>query len=142
MGWNHTHDIAYSFLCVAFMADGSIDDTELEAIRGNVKVLLPDMAPDTFDEAMRDAVAVFLELETDDNRKVKFDESLAALKTMFESADQRFNYIKNLAYIVRADEQIFITEVELVERAVAALDMDDEVTLEPKKFTLFVHRKS
>ena len=31
--WNQYHDLVYAFICVAFFADGEVDDSEKEAMR-------------------------------------------------------------------------------------------------------------
>ena len=41
--WTNSHDLVYAFVCVSFLADGDVDESEKEAMRGNVKVMLPDM---------------------------------------------------------------------------------------------------
>ena len=37
--WTNSHDLVYAFVCVSFLADGDVDESEKEAMRGNVKVM-------------------------------------------------------------------------------------------------------
>ena len=46
--WTNSHDLVYAFVCVSFLADGDVDESEKEAMRGNVKVMLPDMGDDEY----------------------------------------------------------------------------------------------
>ena len=48
--WTNSHDLVYAFVCVSFLADGEVDESEKEAMRGNVKVMLPDMGDDEYHE--------------------------------------------------------------------------------------------
>jgi uncharacterized tellurite resistance protein B-like protein len=138
--WTSTHDVAYCFLCVSFLADGSIEHGEMDAIRGNVKVLLPNLAPDQFIAAMDAAVRRFVGLGELEARHGQFDESLKGVKAALESADARFSFVKNLAYIARADGRILDTEVELIERAIAVLGMAEQIKLVRADTSLFVER--
>ena len=49
--WSQHHDLVYAFVCVSFLADGEVDESEKEAMRGNVKVMLPDCLLYTSDAA-------------------------------------------------------------------------------------------
>ena len=142
MAWSNTHDIAYCFMCVSFMADNSLDIKEIDAIRGNVEILLPDLPEAEFDAAMDEATTRFVKLKGEEARTAAYDECVARLVPMFKSDDERFTFIKNLAYIARADARIHDLEVALVERAVAALGMTEQITLDRQEKTLFVDRKS
>ena len=42
--WSEHHDLVYAFVCVSFLADGEVDESEKEAMRGNVKVMLPNVS--------------------------------------------------------------------------------------------------
>ena len=53
--WSQDHDLVYLFMCVSFLADGEVDDAEKEAMRGNVKVMLPNVSDDDY-QTMEDAV--------------------------------------------------------------------------------------
>ena len=46
--WTNSHDLVYAFVCVSFLADGEVDESEKEAMRGNVKVMVPDMGDDEY----------------------------------------------------------------------------------------------
>ena len=39
--WTNSHDLVYAFVCV-FFSRWTLDESEKEAMRGNVKVMLPD----------------------------------------------------------------------------------------------------
>lgn len=142
MAWSNTHDIAYSFLCVSFLADHSMSAQELDAISGNVKVLLPELPPGAFEAAMNESVDKFFERKGEDAKIELFEECLSRLGSELSSDDERFTFIKNLAYIARADKLILDKELELVERAVAALGMTDKLTLQRQEQTLLVNKKS
>ena len=32
--WTNSHDLVYAFVCVSFLADGEVDESEKEAMRG------------------------------------------------------------------------------------------------------------
>ena len=53
--WSQDHDLVYIFMCVSFLADGEVDDSEKEAMRGNVKVMLPNVSDDEY-QLMEDVV--------------------------------------------------------------------------------------
>ena len=46
--WSQHHDLVYAFVCVSFLADGEVDESEKEAMRGNVKVMLPDVSDEEY----------------------------------------------------------------------------------------------
>ena len=46
--WTQHHDLVYAFVCVSFLADGEVDESEKEAMRGNVKVMLPDVSDEEY----------------------------------------------------------------------------------------------
>ena len=46
--WTEHHDLVYAFVCVSFLADGEVDESEKEAMRGNVKVMLPNVSDNEY----------------------------------------------------------------------------------------------
>ena len=46
--WTQNHDLVYAFVCVSFLADGEVDESEKEAMRGNCKVMAHDMSEDDY----------------------------------------------------------------------------------------------
>ena len=119
--WNQNHDLVYAFICVSFLADGEVDESEKEAMRGNVKVMLPDMTDDDYTKVEAEVIDKFID--------------------MFSSDEERFKLVKNLAYIARADKFIHENEMKMVEQAVSSLDMTDKVNLVKTESTLFVDFK-
>ena len=140
--WNKNHDLVYAFICVSFLADGEVDESEKEAMRGNVKVMLPDMTDDDYNQVEAAVIDKFIELGDESARMAHYSSSLESLKEMFSSDEERFKLVKNLAYIARADQFIHENEMKLVEQAVSALDMKDKVNLVKTESTLFVDFKS
>ena len=35
--WTNSHDLVYAFVCVSFLADGEVDESEKEAMRAQLK---------------------------------------------------------------------------------------------------------
>ena len=70
--WTNSHDLVYAFVCV-FLADGEVDESEKEAMRGNVKVMLPDMADDEYHQVEKDVIDKFIALGNESSR---FDQYL------------------------------------------------------------------
>ena len=54
--WTNSHDLVYAFVCVSFLADGDVDESEKEAMRGNVKVMLPDMGDDEYHQVEKEVI--------------------------------------------------------------------------------------
>ena len=137
--WSQDHDLVYLFMCVSFLADGEVDDTEKEAMRGNVKVMLPDLSDEEY-QTMEDSVLEkFVSLGSDDSRKEQYKSSLAAVHSKYDGDDQDlFKVVKNLAYIARADDDIHENEVELIETAVNEWKMKDKISLMNTGSSLFV----
>ena len=135
--WNNNHDLVYVFICVSFLADGEVDESEKEAMRGNVKVVLPDMTDDEYNQIEAEVIDRFIELGDENARQDHYSTSLEKLKEMFSSDEDRYKVIKNLAYIARADQFIHENEMKMVEQAVSALDMIDKVNLVKTESTLF-----
>ena len=136
--WNQNHDLVYAFICVSFLADGEVDESEKEAMRGNVKVMLPDMTDDDYNTVEAEVIDKFIELGDESARMANYNSSLQALKDMFSSDEERFKLVKNLANIARADKFIHENEMKMVEQAVSSLDMTDKVNLVKTESTLFV----
>ena len=136
--WSQHHDLVYAFVCVSFLADGEVDESEKEAMRGNVKVMLPDVSDDAYNAMEAEVIDKFIDLGDDAARTNQYGASLEALKGMFSSDEDRFKVVKNLAYIARADDFIHDNEMAMVEQAVSALDMTDKVNLVKTDSTLFV----
>ena len=136
--WSQHHDLVYAFVCVSFLADGEVDESEKEAMRGNVKVMLPDVSDEKYNEIEAEVIDKFIDLGDQDSRMNQYGESLRSLKGMFTSDDDRYKVVKNLAYIARADEFIHDNEMAMVEQAVSELDMVDKVKLVKTDSTLFV----
>ena len=132
------HDLVYAFVCVSFLADGEVDESEKEAMRGNVKVMLPDVSDEKYNEIEAEVIDKFIDLGDQDSRMNQYGESLRSLKGMFTSDDDRYKVVKNLAYIARADDFIHDNEMAMVEQAVSELDMVDKVKLVKTDSTLFV----
>ena len=136
--WSQHHDLVYAFVCVSFLADGEVDESEKEAMRGNVKVMLPDVSDDAYTAMEAEVIDKFIDLGEESARTNQYGVSLEALKGMFSSDEDRFKVVKNLAYIARADDFIHDNEMAMVEKAVSALDMTDKVNLVKTDSTLFV----
>ena len=104
--WTNSHDLVYAFVCVSFLADGEVDESEKEAMRGNVKVMLPDMGDDEYHQVEKEVIDKFISLGDESSRFGQYGSSLDAVKEMFSSDDDRYKVIKNLAFIARADQFI------------------------------------
>ncbi|MBA64592.1 MAG: hypothetical protein CMG55_02205 [Candidatus Marinimicrobia bacterium] len=136
--WSKNHDLVYAFVCVSFLADGEVDESEKEAMRGNVKVMLPNVSDDEYNQMEAEVIDKFIDLGDEDSRMNQYGVSLVALKDVFTSDDDRYKVVKNLAYIARADDFIHENEMAMVEKAVSSLDMVDKVNLVKTDSTLFV----
>ncbi len=136
--WSQHHDLVYAFVCVSFLADGEVDESEKEAMRGNVKVMLPDVSDDAYNAMEAEVIDKFIDLGDEAARTNQYGASLEALKEMFSSDEDRFKVVKNLAYIARADDFIHDNEMAMVVQAVSTLDMTDKVNLVKTDSTLFV----
>ena len=136
--WSQHHDLVYAFVCVSFLADGEVDESEKEAMRGNVKVMLPDVSDDAYNAMEAEVIDKFIELGDDGARSAQYTSSLGALKGMFTSDEDRFKLVKNLAYIARADDFIHENEKAMIEESVSVLDMTEKVKLVITESTLFV----
>jgi|TARA_B100000949_G_scaffold95782_1_gene85333 uncharacterized tellurite resistance protein B-like protein len=136
--WSQHHDLVYAFVCVSFLADGEVDESEKEAMRGNVKVMLPDVSDDAYNAMEAEVIDKFIDLGDEAARTNQYGASLEALKDMFTSDDDRYKVVKNLAYIARADDFIHDNEMAMIEQAVSTLDMTDKVNLVKTDSTLFV----
>ena len=136
--WSQNHDLVYAFVCVSFLADGEVDESEKEAMRGNVKVMLPNVSDDEYNQMEAEVIDKFIDLGDEDSRMNQYGVSLVALKDVFTSDDDRYKVVKNLAYIARADDFIHENEMAMVEKAVSSLDMVDKVNLVKTDSTLFV----
>jgi len=136
--WSQHHDLVYAFVCVSFLADGEVDESEKEAMRGNVKVMLPDVSDDAYNAMEAEVIDKFIDLGDEAARTNQYGASLEALKDMFPSDDDRYKVVKNLAYIARADDFIHDNEMAMIEQAVSTLDMTDKVNLVKTDSSLFV----
>ena len=136
--WSQHHDLVYAFVCVSFLADGEVDESEKEAMRGNVKVMLPDVSDEEYNAMEAEVINKFIELGDEAARKEQYGVSIDALKGLFTSDEDRYKVVKNLAYIARADDFIHENEMAMVEEAVSGLDMVDKVKLVKTDSTLFV----
>ena len=136
--WSQNHDLVYAFVCVSFLADGEVDESEKEAMRGNVKVMLPDVSDDEYNQMEAEVIDKFIDLGDEDARMNQYVISLEALKDVFTSDEDRYKVVKNLAYIARADDFIHENEMAMVEKAVSSLDMVEKVNLVKTDSTLFV----
>mgnify|MGYP001265128020 FL=1 len=136
--WSQDHDLVYAFVCVSFLADGQVDESEKEAMRGNVKVMLPNVSDDEYNQMEAEVIEKFIDLGDEAARMNQYGVSLEALKDVFTSDEDRYKVIKNLAYIARADDFIHENEMAMVEKAVSSLDMVDKVNLVKTDSTLFV----
>ena len=130
--------MVYAFVCVSFLADGEVDESEKEAMRGNVKVMLPDVSDDEYNQMEAEVIDKFIDLGDEDSRMNQYGISLEALKDVFTSDEERYKVVKNLAYIARADDFIHENEMAMVEKAVSSLDMVEKVNLVKTDSTLFV----
>ena len=139
--WSEHHDLVYAFVCVSFLADGEVDEAEKEAMRGNVKFMLPSISDDEYNSIEAEVIDKFIELGGDSERMGQYGASLESVKGMFTSDEDRFKVIKNLAYIARADEFIHENEMAMVEEAAETLDMADKINLVKTDSTLFVDLK-
>ena len=138
--WTEHHDLVYAFVCVSFLADGEVDESEKEAMRGNVKVMLPNVSDDEYNAIEAEVIDKFIDLGDEASRTTQYGTSLSALKSLFTSDEDRFKVVKNLAYIARADDFIHENEMAMVEQAVSALDMTDKIKLAKTDSSLFVDR--
>ena len=136
--WSQNHDLVYAFVCVSFLADGEVDESEKEAMRGNVKVMLPNVSDDEYNQMEAEVIDKFIDLGDEDARMKQYGASLEALKDVFTSDEDRYKVVKNLAYIARADDFIHENEMAMVEKAVSSLDMVEKVNLVKTDSTLFV----
>ena len=136
--WTQHHDLVYAFVCLSFLADGEVDESEKEAMRGNVKVMLPDVSDEEYNAMEAEVINKFIELGDESSRMEQYGNSLSSLKGLFTSDDDRYKVVKNLAYIARADDFIHENEMAMVEQAVSGLDMTDKVKLVKTDSTLFV----
>ena len=136
--WSQNHDLVYAFVCVSFLADGEVDESEKEAMRGNVKVMLPNVSDDEYNKMEAEVIDKFIDLGDENARMNQYGVSLVALKDVFTSDEDRYKVVKNLAYIARADDFIHENEMAMVEKAVSSLDMTDKVNLVKTDSTLFV----
>ena len=136
--WSQHHDLVYAFVCVSFLADGEVDESEKEAMRGNVKVMLPDVSDEEYNAMEAEVINKFIELGDVDARMALYCTCLEDLKGLFTTDEDRFKVVKNLAYIARADDFIHENEMAMVEQAVSGLDMTDKVNLVKTDSTLFV----
>ena len=116
--WSQHHDLVYAFVCVSFLADGEVDESEKEAMRGNVKVMLPDVSDEEYNAMEAEVINKFIELGDVDARMAQYGTCLEALKGLFTTDEDRFKVVKNLAYIARADDFIHENEVVLIQRAI------------------------
>ncbi|HJM33260.1 MAG: TerB family tellurite resistance protein [Candidatus Neomarinimicrobiota bacterium] len=123
---------------MSFLADGEVDESEKEAMRGNCKVMAPDMSEDDYNTVEAEVIDKFIELGDDGARSAQYTSSLGALKGMFTSDEDRYKLVKNLAYIARADAFIHENEKAMIEESVSVLDMTDKVKLVITESTLFV----
>ena len=136
--WSQDHDLIYAFVCVSFLADDKVDESEKEAMRGNVKVMLPNVSDDEYNQMEAEVIEKFIDLGDEAARMNQYGVSLEALKDVFTSDEDRYKVVKNLAYIARADDFIHENEMAMVEKAVSSLDMVDKVNLVKTDSTLFV----
>ena len=139
--WSQHHDLVYAFGCVSFLADGEVDESEKQAMRGNVKVMLPEISDDQYYSIEVEVIDKFLDLGNESSRSAQYGTSLTALKELFPTDEDRYKVVKNLAYIARADAFIHENEMTMVEQAVSALDMTDKVNLVKTGSMLFVDFK-
>ncbi len=112
--WSQHHDLVYAFVCVSFLADGEVDESEKEAMRGNVKVMLPDLSDDAYNQIEAEVIDKFIDLGDEAARTGQYGNSLAALIALFTTDDDRYKVVKNLAYIARADDFIHDTELAMI----------------------------
>ena len=136
--WSQHHDLVYAFVCVSFLADGEVEESEKEAMRGNVKVMLPDVSDEEYNSMEAEVINKFIELGDESSRMGQYGTSLEALKGLFKSDEDRYKVVKNLAYIARADDFIHENEMAMVEQAVSGLDMTGKIKLVKTDSTLFV----
>ena len=127
--WSEHHDLVYAFVCVSFLADGEVEESEKEAMRGNVKVMLPDVSDEEYNSMEAEVINKFIELGDENSRMGQYGTSLEALKGLFTSDEDRYKVVKNLAYIARADDFIHENEMAMVEQAVSGLDMTGKIKL-------------
>jgi len=107
-------------------------------MRGNVKVMLPNVSDDEYNQMEAEVIEKFIDLGDEAARMNQYGVSLEALKDVFTSDEDRYKVVKNLAYIARADDFIHENEMAMVEKAVSSLDMVDKVNLVKTDSTLFV----
>ena len=74
--WSQNHDLVYAFVCVSFLADGEVDESEKEAMRGNVKVMLPDVSDDEYNQMEAEVIDKFIDLGDEDARMNQYGVSL------------------------------------------------------------------
>ena len=110
-------------------------------MRGNVKVMLPEISDDQYYSIEVEVIDKFIDLGNESSRSAQYGTSLTALKELFPADEDRYKVVKNLAYIARADAFIHENEMTMVEQAVSALDMTDKVNLVKTGSMLFVDFK-
>ena len=76
--WTQHHDLVYAFVCVSFLADGEVDESEKEAMRGNVKVMLPDVSDEEYNAMEAEVINKFIELGDEETRMEQYGSSLEA----------------------------------------------------------------
>ena len=91
--WSQHHDLVYAFVCVSFLADGEVDESEKEAMRGNVKVMLPDVSDEEYNAMEAEVINKFIELGDEAARKEQYGVSISALKSLFTSDDDRYKVV-------------------------------------------------
>ena len=106
-------------------------------MRGNVKVMLPNVSDDEYNKMEAEVIDKFIDLGDENARMAQYGVSLEALKDVFTSDEDRFKVVKNLAYIARADDFIHENEMAMVEKLLAP-EMVDKVNLVKTDSTLFV----
>ena len=97
--WSQNHDLVYAFVCVSFLADGEVDESEKEAMRGNVKVMLPDVSDDEYNKMEAEVIDKFIDLGDENARMNQYGDSLVALKDVFTNTGQpvfSLNFFKSL----------------------------------------------
>ena len=110
----------------------------LTHLRAHGTHLLRQIHPCQGNQIEAEVIDKFIDLGDEAARTGQYGNSLAALKDLFTTDDDRYKVVKNLAYIARADDFIHDNEMAMIETAVSALDMTGKVKLVKTDSTLFV----
>ena len=127
--WTNSHDLVYAFVCVSFLADGDVDESEKEAMRGNVKVMLPDMGDDEYHQVEKEVI---------DKLKVDIEDILDGKVNNEEKKLDLLKQISNLKIkldrVSEEDEAFDESEFQKKLRIDELIEKEEELWERVKKF--------